>query len=164
MKVALAGALAAVRHARAFELFYAELQSARELPAYRKLLTALLAGFGALGDARAAAVLTDFVNGSVPALQAVALESLGNLALPETFDLIAGVLRDTQRSPDIRISSAKALANYGGIAAAKVLSDQLGTEKDTRVRRAINDALERLGGRPDFQKLSVTGSPARLRW
>ncbi len=160
----LALAVARSHHARAFELLYAEMQRSNALAGHRKLVQAVLEAFGILGDHRAAALLSDYVAGANPYYQTVALESLGWLALPATFQTIAGILHDLNRSVEIRISSARALANYGGISAAKELNDQLQLEKNELVKKAIKAALERLGGMPRLRETSVQGSPALLQW
>ena len=164
VKARLALTLARSHHAKAFELLYSEMQKSSALGGHRKLVQAVLEAFGILGDNRAAALLSDYVAGPNPYFQGVALESLGSLVVPSTFQTIAAILRDTGRSVEIRISSTKALANYGGISAAKELNDQLQVEKNELMKKAIKAALERLGGMPKLRELSVEGSPTLLRW
>ncbi|MBI3557965.1 MAG: hypothetical protein HY074_17010 [Deltaproteobacteria bacterium] len=160
----LALTLAHSHHARAFELLYTQMQKSSNQPGHRKLVQSVLEAFGTLGDKRAAALLADYVAGANPYYQTAALESLGALAVPSTFQTIAGILRDVSRSVELRISSAKALAKFGGISAAKELSDQLQIEKNEQVKKAIKAALEHLGGMPRLRELSVQGSPAQLKW
>lgn len=164
VRAKLAQALAVSRHPRAFGLLYAELQRGSIVAANRKVLQSILGAFGKLGDRRAAQVLTDFVNGHDPYLIPVALESLGSLSVPETFDKIVDILADRGRAVDVRVAAAVALANFGGISAARALRTQHDIEKDDAVKSAIKIAIERLGGTPGRGEPEVTGSPALLRW
>lgn len=163
-RASIARSLARSRHPRAFELLYGELQKASVIAGHRKLVQAVLESFGVLGDRRAAAILLDTVNGSNPYLQTIALESLGSLAVPETFNAIVEILENVDKSVELRVAAAHSLGNYGGLAAIRALNEQLKVEKNDVVRKAIKATLDRLGGVPDWRGVSVKGSPALLQW
>jgi aminopeptidase N len=162
VRAELAQSLVETGSPQTFDLLYGELQHSRLLASHRKLLKAVLTALGKLGDRRAAAILTDFASGGDPFLMTAALESLGSLALPETFEFIKDILVGEKYSAAMRTSAANALANFGGPASAKALSDQFSIEKNDEVRSAIGDALKRLGGEP--AKFFLKGWPAILQW
>lgn len=165
VKGGLSQALAKARYSRAFDLFVIELQRYRTSASYQPYMLSLISSFGILGDQRAAVFLVELVN--APAhhrVQRAALENLGHLAVPETFDFIAGILRSETHSARLRASAATSLANFGGLSAAHALNAQLKVEKNEQVKAAINHALAKLGGVPDLRRLLLQGSPVYLRW